>query len=295
MTQGMDTPATIAFLGLGAMGARMARRLLDAGHDLVVWNRSAGKAASLESAGARVASSPAEAARDADVVLTMLATPAALQEVTEGTDGVVSGVRAGATVIEMSTVGPEAIRRLRSALPDGVDLVDAPVLGSLSEVENGTLRVFVGGTAAQYGRFASLFAALGTPVHVGPLGAGAAAKLVANSTLLGALTLLGEALALGQGLDLPQDKVFDVLAATPLATQAERRRPAIESGEFPRRFALTLAHKDADLLREAAEGAGLDLPLLAAAQAWFVDADANGMGEEDYSAILAWILDRALS
>jgi 3-hydroxyisobutyrate dehydrogenase/2-hydroxy-3-oxopropionate reductase len=271
----------------------MARRLLDAGHDLVVWNRSAEKAAPLKTAGARVASSPAEAAREADVVLTMLATPVALKAVTEGSDGLVHGIRPGATVIEMSTVGPDAIRWMRSVLPDEVALLDAPVLGSLSEVENGTLKVFVGGTAEEYRRFTPLFATLGTPVHVGPLGTGAAAKLVANSTLLGALSLLGEALALGKGLGLPQDKVFDVLAATPLAAQAERRRPAIEGNDFPKRFSLSLAHKDADLLHEAADGAGLDLPLLVAARRWFSDADEKGIGEQDYSAILAWIIDHS--
>jgi 3-hydroxyisobutyrate dehydrogenase-like beta-hydroxyacid dehydrogenase len=289
----MASELTVAFLGLGAMGGRMARRLLEAGQDLVVWNRTADRATELASAGARTASSPAEAARQADVVMTMLATPAALREVVEASDGLAEGVRPGTAVFEMSTVGPEAITWLRSALPEDVALLDAPVLGSLTEVEAGTLRVFVGGQAEQYDRYSPLLSVFGLPMFVGPLGSGASAKLVANSTLLGALTLLGEAIALGEGLGLPPALVFDVLAATPLAAQAERRRPAIESRDFPRRFSLALAHKDADLLNEAAAQAGLNARLLAAARDWFAEADAKGLGEEDYSAILAWIIDHA--
>lgn len=139
--------ATVAFIGLGGMGSRMAHRLLDAGHELVVWNRTAERAQPIARAGGTVMATPADAARDADVVITMVADPPALAAVTEGLDGVAAGVTASATVIEMSTVGPDSVAALAAALPDGVGLLDAPVLGSLSEVEAGALRVFVGGPA----------------------------------------------------------------------------------------------------------------------------------------------------
>jgi 3-hydroxyisobutyrate dehydrogenase/2-hydroxy-3-oxopropionate reductase len=186
----------VAVIGLGAMGSRIARRLLDGGHELVVWNRMPEKAADLVSAGAKLAESPAAAAREAEVAITMVTDPDALRAVTEGPDGIVSGVGESSTVIDMSTVGPDAVRRLASALPEGVGFLDAPVLGSRTEAEGGTLHIFVGGETSLFEHWQPLVAELGSPIHVGPLGAGAAAKLVANATLVGTMSLLGEALAL---------------------------------------------------------------------------------------------------
>jgi len=280
----------VAVVGLGAMGSRIARRLLDAGHEVVVWNRTAERAAPLVEAGATAAATPAEAARRAEVVVTMVADPAALRDVTEGPEGTAAGVGAEATAIEMSTVGPDAVRRLASILPAGTGLLDAPVLGSRGEAESGTLRIFVGGPAELAERWTPLLSTLGSPLHVGPLGSGAAAKLVANTTLVGTIGVLGEALALAEGLGLSRAKAFEVLAATPLAGQAERRREAIEGGEYPPRFTLYLARKDAELVVAAAEEAGVDLRLTDAARRWLADADEAGWGDRDYSAVLAWIL-----
>jgi 3-hydroxyisobutyrate dehydrogenase-like beta-hydroxyacid dehydrogenase len=272
------------------MGGRIARRLLDAGHELVVWNRTAERAAPLVELGGALAESPAAAARRAEAVLTMLADPAALRAVTEGTTGVAAGVDTSSTVIEMSTVGPAAVSRLAAALPEGTGLLDAPVLGSLLEAEAGSLRIFVGGPTALAERWTPLLSALGSPVHVGPLGAGAAAKLVANSTLFGALGVLGEALALADALGLSREAAYTVLAATPVAAQAERRRPQIEADDYPPRFSLSLAVKDADLVAGAAAAAGVDLRLATAAQSWLADAEAAGWSDRDYAAVLAWIL-----
>jgi 3-hydroxyisobutyrate dehydrogenase/2-hydroxy-3-oxopropionate reductase len=280
---------TVAFIGLGAMGSRMAGRLVDAGHQVVVWNRTPTKTQQLAGRGAVPAGSPAEAAGRADVVMTMVSDAGALRAVTEGPDGVAAGVAGPATVFEMSTVGPAAVTRLASVLPDGVELLDAPVLGSLSEAESGTLRIFVGGPAELVDRSVPLLSALGSPVHVGALGAGAAAKLVANSTLLGVLGVLGEAVALARGLGLSGDAAFEVLSGTPVAAQAERRRDAIETGDYPHRFTLSLARKDADLVVEAAAAAGVDLRLARAAQSWFAAAEDDGRGDQDYSAVLARI------
>jgi 3-hydroxyisobutyrate dehydrogenase-like beta-hydroxyacid dehydrogenase len=282
--------STVGFIGLGGMGSRMARRLLEAGHEVVVWNRTPERAAELVELGATQAESPSDAARRADVVITMLSDPAALWAVVEGPSGIAAGADESLTVIEMSTVGPAAVARLASLLPEGTGFLDAPVLGSLSEAESGKLKIFVGGRESLMNRWTPLLSALGDPMHVGPLGAGAAAKLVANTTLFGVLATLGEALALGQGLGLSPDTTFDVLATTPLAAQAERRRAAVESGEYPRRFALSLGVKDLDLIVEAAAAAGVDLRVAAAARAWLAEAEAAGWGDRDYSAVLAWIL-----
>jgi 3-hydroxyisobutyrate dehydrogenase len=285
--------STVAVVGLGAMGSRIAGRLLDAGYPVVVWNRTPAKAEELVARGAERASTPTDAARRADAVITMVADPAALQAVTEGTDGIAAGADETTTFIEMSTVGPAAISRLAAALPAG-RLLDAPVLGSIAEAEAGKLRNFVGGPDELVEEWTPLLSTLGSPLHVGPLGAGAAAKLVANTTLFGTLGVLGEALALVDGLGLSRDTAFEVLASTPLAAQAERRRPSLEAGEYSRRFSLSLARKDADLVAEAAAAAGVDLRLLEAVRSWLRDAEAAGLGDSDYSAVLARITDTAL-
>lgn len=282
--------STVAVVGLGGMGSRIAQGLLDAGHEVVVWNRDAAKAEPLTERGAAAAVSPAEAARRSEAVITMVADPEALRQVTEGPVGVAAGVSDTTSVIQMSTVSPAAVARLESVLPDGTGLLDAPVLGSLNEVESGTLKIFAGGSEELVQRWTPLLSILGSVIRVGPVGAGTGAKLVANSTLLGVLAVLGEALALAEALGLSREAAFEVLAATPVAAQAERRREAVESGEYPRWFALALALKDAELIREAAESSGTELKLAAAAREWFAEATGASWGDRDYAAILAWIL-----
>jgi 3-hydroxyisobutyrate dehydrogenase-like beta-hydroxyacid dehydrogenase len=279
----------LAVVGLGAMGSRVARRLLDGGHEVLVWNRDAAKAAPLAQAGARVAATPAAAAAETDAVIVMVSDPAALVEVSEGPNGLARGA-SGTTVIQMSTVGPAAVERLSSVLPPDAEILDAPVLGSLTEVETGTLAIYVGGAEAAVARWRSLLEELGTVLHVGPVGTGSAAKLVANAVLVGVIALLGETVALADVAGLPRERAFEVLGTTALAQQAERRREALESRAYPPRFALSLARKDADLILEAV--AGMRLPVLEAARAWLVDAQADGRGGCDYTAVLAEIVDR---
>ena len=280
--------STVAVIGLGGMGSRMARRLLDSGHELVVWNRTMEKAQPLVELGAIAAESPADAARRAEAVIIMVTDPVALQEVIEGPDGVAAGASEATTVIQMSTVSPAATSRLQTVLEQtGAGLLDSPVLGSLTEVASGTLKVFAGGPDELVERWLPLVSVLGSVIRVGPIGAGTAAKLVANSTLLGILGALGEALAVAQQLGLPREVTFELLAATPIAAQAERRRPAIESGEFPPRYALHLALKDANLILEAS---GTELRVIEAVREWLAEANEASWGDKDYSALLAWML-----
>ena len=283
---------TVGLVGVGAMGSRLARRLLDAGHEVVVWNRTSEKTQSLVDAGAIQAPTPAALTRRSDVVITMVADPAALKAVMQGREGILAGVGHDLTLLEMSTVGPRAIAEMESLLPDGTGLLDAPVLGSLSEVDSGALQIFVGGQAALFERWRPLLSELGSPLHVGPLGTGAVAKLVANSTLLGVLGLLGEALALADAFGVSRDAAFEVLSKTPIAAQAERRRTSLESGDYPPRFRLPLARKDAELIVDEAAAVGADLRLAKAARTWIVEAEEAGLADDDYSAVLAYILRR---
>jgi 3-hydroxyisobutyrate dehydrogenase/2-hydroxy-3-oxopropionate reductase len=280
----------VAVVGLGAMGSRIAGRLLDRGHDVAVWNRDPAKAQPLVELGAQHAATPAEAAAPEELAIIMVTGPAALAAVTEGPDGVAAAA-GGKTIVQMATVGIAAVRRLAAALPADAELLDAPVLGSLTEAENGALKIFAGGEDALVERWTPFLSELGEVFHVGPVGAGSAAKLVANATLVGVIGVLGEALALAELTGLSQARAFEVLGATALAGQAERRRQSVERGSYPPRFALSLARKDADLIGEAADG--FELPVLAAAREWLVEAEQAGHGDEDYSAVLAELLRRA--
>lgn len=282
----------IAVVGLGAMGGPIAGRLLEGGYQVGVWNRSPPRAEALARAGATVASSPAEAARWAEAVLVVVSDPAALRAVTEGGSGIATAA-AGRVVVQMSTVAPEDVLRLRDILPADAGLLDAPVLGSLSEAASGSLRVLAGGPRALVERCAPLLMHLGSVSHVGGVGAGTAAKLVANNALFGVLGVLGETLALGAALGLGRPSTFEVLAATPLAAQAYRRRGAIEADAYPPRFALSLARKDADLIAGCARDLGLDLGASAAVRDWLVGAEAGGRAAQDYTAVLAHIREHA--
>lgn len=277
-------------VGLGEMGGRIGRRLLQAGHELVVWNRSPGKASHLVDLGAQTAATPADAASRADVLITMVADPPALRAVTEGPEGVAAGAGATLTVVEMSTVGPAAVARLASVLPPATQLVDAPVLGSLAAAESGSLTIFVAGPAHTVDGLGPVLSALGSPIHVGGLGAGAGAKLVANATIFGTLGLLGEAIALGDALGLARESTYRVLAVTPLVDELRHRRAEFEEGAYQPRFPLRLARKDARLIDEAAAACGVDLRVMAAAGKWLADGEAANLGDRDYTAMLEVIV-----
>lgn len=280
----------VAVLGVGAMGSRLALRLLDAGREIVVWNRSPDRLAPVLARGMTAVSTPRDAAAHSRALITMLADPQALRAVSDGPDGIAAGAHPDLVVIEMSTVGPRAVRQLASLLGPDIRVVDAPVLGSVDEAESGRLTILTGGPGEVVDEVEPLLAILGKVVRVGPLGAGAAAKLVANAALFGVLAVFGETLALADGLGLSREAAAAVLACTPLAEQARRRLPLIETGDYPRRFALSLARKDADLILESAAAAALDAPSLAAARRWLTAAEADGYGDADYTAALATIL-----
>jgi 3-hydroxyisobutyrate dehydrogenase-like beta-hydroxyacid dehydrogenase len=281
--------AKLAFCGLGQMGTPMAARLVDAGHDVSVWNRTPERAAPLERRGARWATSPADAAAGAEAAITMVADPSALEAVVLGDGGLAEGLTSGSTLIDTSTVGPEAVRRIAGRLPDGVSMMDAPVLGTVPHAESGELKVFAGGEGQDVERWRPLLRALGTVVHIGPLGSGAAMKLVANSTLAAMMTALGEALAVADALGLDRGTVLDVLAESPIGVTVNRKRESIESGSYPPTFKLSLARKDIALVNDAAGKAGLDLRVAPASGSWLAAAESAGLGSLDYGAVIAHI------
>jgi 3-hydroxyisobutyrate dehydrogenase len=278
----------IAFLGLGAMGRPMAARLLDAGHDLRVWNRTPGRADALVERGADLAGSPADAARDAEIVITMLADPPALDAVLFGVEGVSETLVPDATVIDMSTVGPTPIRTAAERLAP-VAILDAPVLGSVPHAEAGTLVILAGGDAGTLARCTPILEAMGSVHHVGPSGAGALVKLANNAAGMSALIVLGEVLSLTDRLELDQDAVLDAIGRGPLASFVERWRDKITGRSDAVDFRLVLARKDIALTLEEAKAAGLELSLPEAALARCDEAIAAGRGDLDNTSVVAEI------
>jgi 3-hydroxyisobutyrate dehydrogenase len=267
----------VAFLGLGRMGAPMAAHVVDAGHDVTVWNRTP-KPRAVD--GAREARSVADATDGADVVVTMLFGPDAVREV-------LAQVPETAFVVECSTIGPGLARELGRRF---ARFVDAPVVGSVGPATQGTLGVLAGGTAEDYAAAEPLLHLWGDPAkvrHLGPVGAGSAMKLVVNLTLGVAMGGVGEALRLAGDLGLDRTATLDVLATGPLRVSVETKRAMLESGEFtPTGFSLDLMAKDLDLALHAADG---DLAMTRAALAAARDAIASGHGTDDYAALAGHI------
>ena len=279
----------IGFLGLGEMGTPMASRLLGAGHEVVVWNRTPERTSLLAKAGAAVASTPAQAAAGADFVITMLATPEALEQVLFGSSGLGAALSPDQILIDMSTVGPDEARSAAARIPKGASLVDAPVRGSVPQASSGKLDIFVGATDPDYERVRPILEPLGSVRHAGGPGSGAAMKLVANLTLGAAIVALGEALSLGESLALERKLLLDALADSPIGPIVAAKRANIESDQFAPSFKLQLAAKDMRLVMEAAAARGRDLKQARANRAWLDEAAERGAADLDFSAVVATI------
>jgi 3-hydroxyisobutyrate dehydrogenase len=268
----------------------MANRLLAAGHDVTVWNRTSRRTAQLAEAGATVAATPAAAAEGVEFAVTMLATPEALDDVLFGTDGLARALSSGQALIDMSTVGPEAFRSAAARLPAGVEALDAPVRGSIPEATAGSLHVYVGASDEGFERARAVLEVFGDVHHVGAPGTGAAMKLVVNTTLTASIVAFGEALALGGALGLDQASVLDVLEDSPVGATVRAKRANVEAGSYPPNFKLSLAAKDMHLAVDAAEHAGIDLETAKTVSRWLDEAGEQGAADLDFSAVVATVL-----
>jgi 3-hydroxyisobutyrate dehydrogenase-like beta-hydroxyacid dehydrogenase len=288
----------VAFLGIGRMGAPMAGRLSLAGHDLIVWSRTRAHAEALADR-AEVAASPAEAGAKAELAITMLADGGALEAVVLGQDGLADGLGSGSLLIDMSTVGPSPARKVAKALePRGVGFVDAPVAGSVGPAGEGTLAIMVGGDRDAVDRARPLLAVLGDPErtwHVGPVGAGQAAKLMVNLVLGGVMAVVSEGYTLGRVLGLAPDDALDVLEGASVATQTVMsKREKLRSGDYhDSGFRLGLMHKDLRLALDAARAARANLPGTERVAELFAGAKGRGLADQDYSAVAAYLASMA--
>ena len=256
----------VGFLGLGAMGWPMASRLASRG-GLVVWNRTAGRAAEFaERHGARAAATPRELGAQVDVAITCLPTSADVAALLEGPDGLLAGLRPGALLLDCTSGDPATSRRIAARLEEGgIAFADAPVSGGTNGAEAGTLTVMIGGDAATVARARPLLAAFGSRIeHLGPVGAGHAMKAVNNALLALNILAVGEGLAVLVKAGVPAAKAVEVLnGSSGRSFVSESLVPErVLTGRWPRTFRLALLAKDVGIARALLRDTGVDGPVL---------------------------------
>jgi len=280
----------IAFLGLGRMGSAMARHLLDAGHELSVWNRTSGKAGDLVDAGATEAESVEDAVKNAEVVVLMLFGPDSVRDVLPKVAG---AAEQNTLVIDSTTIGRDAAREFGElAAGKGLRYVDAPVVGTVTPAKQGTLGVLVGGTDDDVAEARPLLETWGDPEkirHVGPVGAGNALTTVVNLTLGVAMGGVAEALRLGADLDIDRDVLLTTLGQGPLGFSVNQKKDMLASGDYqPTAFSLDLMLKDLQIALDVSPD---NLPLTSATADLADAAVAAGHGDDDYAAFAGYFAD----
>jgi 3-hydroxyisobutyrate dehydrogenase-like beta-hydroxyacid dehydrogenase len=280
---------TISYLGLGTMGSGMASNLLKAGYELTVWNRSTEKCEPFRRNGAHVADTPADAVRDADLVMYSLSNDQAVEEVVFGSEGILSGINEGQTAIDMSTVLPAtSLREQEAYAKRGVDFLDAPVFGSKTESANAKLWIMAAGNKAIFEKVKPVLEHLGQTVHYfGKNGNAAAMKLVGNLIVALEMEALAEGLVLAQKAGLDLNTVMEVVKV------ADFRSPLLVGNgqnilkrDFSPSFALKLMLKDADLIEKFGNSLQSPIPALRVVEKNLAAAVALGFGTENASALI---------
>jgi len=286
----------VGFIGLGIMGKPMARNLMRAGYQLVVYNRSRAPMEELAAEGAATADSPQAVAERSDIVITMLPDSPQVQEVVMGERGVLAGSRAGMLLIDMSTISPVVTQEVAQAAQErGVSMLDAPVSGGDVGAQQGTLSIMVGGSDADFARARPLFEVLGkTIVHVGGTGAGQVVK--ACNQIVVALTIeaVSEALVLGSKAGVDPAVILRVLSGGLAANRVmEVRGPNFLEHNFRPGFKIALHHKDLGIALAAGREYGVPLPVTAIVDQMLQALRQRGQGDQDHSAMLTLIEDGA--
>ena len=280
---------TISYLGLGTMGSGMAANLLKAGYNLTVWNRRAEKCGLFRKKGARIADTPSDAVRDAELVMYSLSNDQAVEEVVFGPKGILGGIREGQVAIDMSTVLPAtSLREQQAFAKRGVDFLDVPVFGSKQESADAKLWIMAAGNKAIFEKVKPVLEHLGQTIHYfGKNGNAVAMKLVGNLIVALELEALSEGLVLAQKAGLDLSTVMEVVKV------ADFRSPLLVSNgqnilkrNFSPSFALKLMLKDADLIEKFADSLESPIPALRIVEKNLESAVALGFGEENASAII---------
>ena len=282
----------VGLIGLGLMGGPMGLNLLKAGFPLIVWNRTKSKAEELVAAGAKLAANARGVAEQADVLITIVSDPPALEEVLFGAKGSNSGalaaMRPGSTLIDSSTVSPDLARRVAAACVElGVDFLDAPVTGGTWGAKKGELVFMIGGKAEVLERVKPVLEAMGKKFPLlGPNGAGQTVKLGMNLLLALQVDAFAESLALVTSAGVPAEKLMEVLQSSMARSGVlDVKAPMMVKGEFPASFPLRLMHKDVRLALELARERGVKLPCGEAAYATYSAVMGSSKDDPDFSAV----------
>ncbi|MDE1149144.1 MAG: NAD(P)-dependent oxidoreductase [Azospirillaceae bacterium] len=280
----------IAFLGLGAMGSRMAANLVKAGHAVTVWNRSPGPVAGLVDQGAASAPTPRAAADGAEFVIAMVADDRASDAVWLNAEtGALAGLKAGALAVECSTVSPDwAVRLAAAVTAKGGAFVEAPVVGSLPQAQSGQLIILAGGEDAAFASARPVLAPLASAVHhLGPVGRGAVLKLAVNTLLASQLAVWAEMLGFLGKTGLEPGQALDIMATLPVASPAAANYARqMLAGDFEVRFPIDLMAKDLRYATAKADAAHADTPLADATLATLNRAREDGFGAQNVSALI---------
>jgi 3-hydroxyisobutyrate dehydrogenase-like beta-hydroxyacid dehydrogenase len=289
-------PQSIGFIGLGIMGQPMALNLVKAGFPVTVFNCTRSKAEPLERAGAQVAASPGEAARDAEVIVTIVSDTAAMEEVVSGKAGVLETIRPGAVLIDSSTISPTVSRKLACQLAGkGASMLDAPVTGSKHGAEKGELTFMIGGEREALERVMPVLKVLGKRhIYCGQQGLGLAAKLAMNCILATTFEIFAEGFVLAKKAGVSPAILLEIMQSS-LARSAiaDFKAPFVFKGDFTPYFPLKLMHKDLELAMEAAYAQNVPMPASAAVKEVYGGAKALGKGDLDYAAVITFLEELA--
>jgi 3-hydroxyisobutyrate dehydrogenase-like beta-hydroxyacid dehydrogenase len=279
--------AALGFVGLGAMGSRLARRLLEARYTVAGYNRTAEKAKPLVDAGMRLAGSPREVAAASDVVFSMITDNDALRAVALGPDGIVAGLRREAVYVEMSTVSPAVTREIGEAVAArGATMLDAPVSGSTITVEQGQASIALGGDAAALERVRPYLLAMapGGITHVGPLGLAKTMKIATNLGLAVQMLAFCEAVLLAEKSGISREVAVEALMKSVIASPMVKYRGPFVIGKMPTDawFPVPMIQKDLQLALDHGHAVGVPLPTTALTQEWLTMARGLGLGDYDF-------------
>lgn len=287
---------TIGFIGLGIMGRPMAKNLMEAGYELVLYNRTREKAEELAGDGVTVAESPREVAEQSDIIITMLPDSPEVREAVAGEGGVFEGIKEGSLVVDMSTISPVIAKELAAVAGErGVGLLDAPVSGGEPGAEDGTLSIMAGGSEEDFERARPLFDILGkTVVHVGEAGAGQVVKACNQIVVALIIEAVSEALVLGSKAGVDPAKVIEVLSGGLAGNKVmEVKKSFFLEHDFDPGFRIDLHHKDLGIALAAGREYGVALPVTAIVSQMLEALKAKGSGDRDHSALLTLMEDLA--
>jgi len=278
----------VAFIGMGTMGAPMALNLLNAGHEVTVHNRTRDRELPVAEAGAQRAESPQAAAADAEVIITCVSDTPDVKAVILGDRGVIHSARAGAIVVDMSTISPIVTQEIAATLAaKDVRLVDAPVSGGSEGAQKGTLSIMVGGAAADVETVRPVLAAMGkTITHIGPVGSGQTTKAINQIIVAGTYWAVAEGMAVGIKAGLDMERVVQAVGGGAAGSWGLTNRSGnMIANEYPLGFRVRLHQKDLNIALNAARELGVTLPMTAYVEQIETGLMAQGYGDEDVSAI----------